>query len=1547
MPSAGDLGDLAAARDALADADRRIAANAVALREAADALDERVRAGAPAADRQAAEQRLQQVRGQRAALLAERGQRLGAIEAVRERIAAARPFEELVGELTATVPCALLPVRLEARFDRQATRLRVRVFPDQIHVANHDPALTAEEREAGERYWRDRWAVGVGADTGAAHAAWALLSRSLAPTRAAYVAQVLTPDNLADLGSPAGPSFPNVAMRAGPFHRAPSVELQPDRWVVVGFRGGSEVLRKWGAPVRDDLTVGPTPDPTAAAAPPAATPPAAEQPALPADPGVAWLLDYDEAERAGMAVTLTDQDLTAGLVHGLDQLVVVGVDWTLEPVDAADRLAELLAKHRAAAGVSVLRQGTPTNLTADSRPAPRLDELAGADLLDPATPAPALGDQAGGRRVARALGLADPAALDRLPGAAATDDLGAFHMHNALWEATWGYFLDQIMDPLVDDATIARVRDHARRWLRGRGPLPALRVASQPYGLLPVVADAGWRPGADVEDQIHQRMVPLRAVWARAVTQVARLGGSGRPDNDLLSVLATTPRSESFRFRAALGPVVLANVTGRDAAAQFQELSATMLLAIVGITRQPFGGRLALDDAHRRFTIPLVQRGVLSETDRLAPDYISGVAQQVLSTGGLLRLLRPQRPLGTLLHLLLAHGAQLEIAKGALRTVAEFETTSGGLTRARVKITPVERELHAIEQADDTPPRFVTTLDGAISATAVAFQALQPVSGNRALADHFATLGLEVLRGRRPTRELAGFLDSLGVLAGLPTAELERLLTETLDCASHRLDAWFTSLASRRLDGLRAATPAGVHVGGFGWVENLRPQAASDSLGYVHAPSVAQAATAAVLRSGYLSHRASGPDALAVDLSSSRVRLALDLLDGVREGQPLGALLGYRFERGLRERRVTLARYILPIRQLAPLATSTDERAADEPLEAVAARDVVNGVRLLKRWRDDPAAFFAQPGLPAVGADRDDVDAELRRLADVLDAVSDLLLAEGVFQAVMGNSERAGAAIDALDRQTGLPDVEVTRTPRAGVGFSHRLLLLFGDQAPPAAWAATAGDARAAAEPRLNAWVARVLGDPGLVRFAGEAVDADGAVVASVRATLAQLGLSPLATVFALVGGARGAATELEERLAARLAAQVHDERAAELHLLDQPPAGSPATVIGLGVLRTLARAVVELLSGCRFATARDLAPDTERLATGLDAAELRGRADHAVGTLAQAAVGLDALAPDADAGALAAALLAAAAAGARGAVSAAADREALAAQAAVVRTAVRATLDDLAAREAGFDRAAADALQQVTHDQARLRTVFGDHFPVLPRFVAANGAELAASHAARTTLLGGDGLAPAAWLQRMALVRPAVARIADVLAAAEVLGREVDATGLAVCQLPHALGDRWLAQPLPADRTLPRGTLSLAIHAPGAFDPAHTLAGVVVDQWSETLPASGQTTGLTVHHDAPGSRAPQSLLLAIPPDPAATTWDFDALLGAVREALELAKLRLVDPQHAQGAGRFLPALWFPFNLQADTPSIDFPALENAEVLRRNQAFLADGGGTP
>ena len=52
---------------------------------------------------------------------------------------------------------------------------------------------------------------------------------------------------------------------------------------------------------------------------------------------------------------------------------------------------------------------------------------------------------------------------------------------------------------------------------------------------------------------------------------------------------------------------------------------------------------------------------------------------------------------------------------------------------------------------------------------------------------------------------------------------LELLLRETLGLSAGRLDAWVTSLASKRLTDLRDTGAAGVHLGAYGWVEDLRP----------------------------------------------------------------------------------------------------------------------------------------------------------------------------------------------------------------------------------------------------------------------------------------------------------------------------------------------------------------------------------------------------------------------------------------------------------------------------------------------------------------------------------------------------------------------------------------------------------------------------------------------------------------------------------------------------------------------------------------------------
>ena len=89
-------------------------------------------------------------------------------------------------------PVALLPVRLETRFTDGGTTLRVRIFPDDIHIDAHDTGVNEDERVAGQTYWQAVWPLAVG-DPGIADA-WSSSSGVSGPRRASWVADRPRPD---------------------------------------------------------------------------------------------------------------------------------------------------------------------------------------------------------------------------------------------------------------------------------------------------------------------------------------------------------------------------------------------------------------------------------------------------------------------------------------------------------------------------------------------------------------------------------------------------------------------------------------------------------------------------------------------------------------------------------------------------------------------------------------------------------------------------------------------------------------------------------------------------------------------------------------------------------------------------------------------------------------------------------------------------------------------------------------------------------------------------------------------------------------------------------------------------------------------------------------------------------------------------------------------------------------------------------------------------------------------------------------------------------
>ena len=297
---------------------------------------------------------------------------------------------------------------------------------------------------------------------------------------------------------------------------------------------------------------------------------------------------------------------------------------------------------------------------------------------------------------------------------------------------------------------------------------------------------------------------------------------------------------------------------------------------------------------------------------------------------------------------------------------------------------------------------------------------------------------------------------------------------------------------------MRAAAPKGLYVGGYGWVENLRPAPAAragdaarrrsrrrssrtpNDSGFIHAPSLTHAAAAALLRNAHLGRRhtaqPSGP--FAIDLSSRRVREAAQLLDGVRQGQPLGALLGYRFERGLHE----LGARSLRRRAARPRAARRRQARADTtlPAEAIAANNVVDGLVLQRKWsrragqRDRGAA--TQPTAGRAGRDRQGT----RRPRRLVDALSDALTAETAYQMARGNTLAHRGTLSAI-AQGDAPAPELEVCARRAAASRSRIgcwCCSAGRRPRRTGWAAASTSPRATAEPMLNAWAATAARRP-------------------------------------------------------------------------------------------------------------------------------------------------------------------------------------------------------------------------------------------------------------------------------------------------------------------------------------------------------------------------------------------------------------------------------------------------------------------------------------
>ena len=433
----------------------------------------------------------------------------------------------------------------------------------------------------------------------------------------------------------------------------------------------------------------------------------------------------------------------------------------------------------------------------------------------------------------------------------------------------------------------------------------------------------------------------------------------------------------------------------------------------------------------------------------------------------------------------------------------------------------------------------------------------------------------------------SNMIATLSEIMSIEVEETSLLVAEFMDLFTYRLDAWWSGLVNFQLERIRngefGKASSSTSIGAYGWLFNLSrnknkakkelPKEQAKKIGedmnlldketaiyqdedhneFILAPSINQAITAAILRSTYKKSRIQdGDNRLCINLSSFRVRQALRLVDGVRNGLSVGAVLGTDLERSLHEAYKSsgqeLDRYIYPLRQLFPL--KMDIKSESKGAEANSyIMSVINGELLINKiiqgnkekdfrtsslsdylintentltqWFHD--LFDDRPS-----SHKRPVALLIEQIADTFDALSDLVLSEGVYQLVQGNRVAFSALMQNMQDGRIFNQPQVAEIPVHSAVVRHKVGIALDatSDIEISGWDRNISSENAAhetdiainqwamskAEPALNHWIGTNLGNANDIRFVVVKTETVNGKVKTTEAncSLSELGVSPL-----------------------------------------------------------------------------------------------------------------------------------------------------------------------------------------------------------------------------------------------------------------------------------------------------------------------------------------------------------------------------------------------------------------------------------------------------
>ena len=1068
---------------------------------------------------------------------------------------------------------------------------------DEILVIPTNTSLPTAQATAISSYWQSVWLAN--GDSAKVDAAKSALRAAVGAVEATQLVSTYAPFNLGDL--PTAPltkadvglsvAFvifpPDPATTQQSWTQAPRVNQFPDCFVVLGFNGTTQTLEAVGNSITLPLITGPDPSTDPKVDPNASIHPDGTDLFVPDQ--LAWMVDFDRAVDAGMGLRIP---LTAEqYASGFTRLLVIGLQLGTAAKDGPQALEELLSHHQwSRSGFFLIPQGTTAHnasgakagSTPEDDPDTSFNDRKNRPLFTTTADPTQKRD---GQWLAEFLYL-DPAFVASVHGSDSTDQQQARAMQTALWPATFGYWMDTLFTPkpgtasIFSDESIEATRSFFTSYVSGRGPLPAIRIAGQPYGILPTTAFSRiqWFRSDKLRSSLSQAYLSglynllrqLDADWSTMSQSAAWVGKAGDPYQTLLDIVALNPSSVEYYSRNAesldqlfnmfnrfgLGPgwyTALSNLNLEAAAVALLErfgYTGTALPDILNhyfLTDNPQITTI-IDDRPLSDTTPL--RIYTEDGNRNYIQWLIDAAGQSLDTlreeSGFTNNQSPQ----ALLYLLLRHALML----GYYNTSYNFHRNAGFLSATELLAMRTEPTfVHIAEEPNSTESRF-----GALYKT----ESRITGSPSTLVSDYIR----EQLDVAPEAANFAAQIKALQLLVNASTAQLERAFAEHLDTCSYRYDAWLLGLVNEHIQSQNAAAVANQQapalcLGAYAWVEDLRPStdqlvpvqlpanladdfpgtaplfADQQNGGFIHGPSIPHANAAAVLRAGFDAARADGTDSgqLSVNLSSDRVRTALALIEGIRNGQSLGALLGYQFELGLHDdyELAEVDKFIYPLRKQFPLVADSLASTAtgpDVPIEAIEARNVLDGKKLVDQiTKTNVTAYpWGIASLPAANsAEQSALNAEADALRNAYDAIADLALAEGVYQAVQGNYDRVASTIAAYTTGNFPPEPGIVDTAPPGLGLTHR----FAIQLRPGLAAPANATPRAQVEPAIDDWLTTMLPPVSNIACTVTWTDPVTAGVEQHAITLADLALRPIDALYLLKPDNAQAMVEIDDRI--------------------------------------------------------------------------------------------------------------------------------------------------------------------------------------------------------------------------------------------------------------------------------------------------------------------------------------------------------------------------------------------------------------------------------